>query len=149
MKILSKWLKSIFKNDIFQPLRLKSALSNFFGYNHYKYPSEIVKYSHFGAGTTPQSWVKVCNFWPHFWPIFGDFWHFFLAQNINLGIYFHIKSSLDVKIDPRCLRLSSNTPYSTSFMLFFRGWFSDPGLCYALCFCGVEGKYPVDFPAVP
>ena len=30
MKILSKWLKSTFKNVIFQPLRLKSALSKFF-----------------------------------------------------------------------------------------------------------------------
>ena len=112
---------------------------NFFGKNHDKKELKMVKFNHFGARTTPQSLVKVCCLWTPFLPMFWEFGDFFLVHNINLDLYFHIKSILGMKIDPMCWKPISNTPYLTSF----RGFIWWPWLM--LCFVLLWGLKPLTY----
>ena len=73
MKILSKWLKSTFKNVIFQPLRLKSALSKFFWLKTLQLYIRNRKVQPFWCRDNSAILGQICYFWP---PFLTDFWRF-------------------------------------------------------------------------
>ena len=63
---------------------MRSQIS--FGKNYDKKNLQMVKFNHFGAGTTPQSLVKVCHFWP---PSLANIWRirdFLFVHSINLDL---------------------------------------------------------------